>query len=88
MNEESSMVQDISSLSDEILKKFIINESKDLEKSDYIDILTVLVTKLDNNKVLKTSQRGTFIDLDIISRDLLIMLYSIVHSKIQRIRET
>jgi hypothetical protein len=82
------MTQDISSLSDEILKKFIINESKDLEKSDYIDILTILVTKLDNNNALKTSQRGTFVDLDSISRDLLIMLYSIVHSKIQRIRET
>lgn len=82
------MTQDISSLCDEELKKFIISESKDLEKSDYVDILTILVTKLDNNSILKTSQRGTFINLDNIGRDLLIMLYSMVHSKIQRIRES
>ncbi len=82
------MSSDLYTLRDEDLKKFIISESKDLEKSDYVDILTILVTKLDNDTVLKTSQRGTFINLDNLNRDLLIMLYSMVHSKIQRIRES
>lgn len=82
------MNTDISSLEDTTLKKFIIRESKDLEKCDYLDILTVLNTKLENHSIMKTTQKGTYIDLDYLNRDVLVLLYSIVHSKIQRIRES
>lgn len=78
----------ISSLKDSELKKFIIRESKDLEKCDYLDILTVLHTKLESTSVMKTTQKGTYLDLDALNRDILVLLYSIIHSKIQRIRET
>lgn len=78
----------IASFTNTDLKKFIVNESKDLERCDYIDILTVLKTKLETTKCMQTTQRGTYIDLDLLNRDILILLYSIVHSKIQRIKDT
>jgi hypothetical protein len=78
---------DISSIKNEDLKKYIINESKDLEKCDYIDIITILKTKMDNLSIFKTTQKGTYIDLDDLNRENLIILYSIIHSKIQRIKE-
>lgn len=78
----------ISSLDEANLKKYIINESKDLERCDYIDIITVLKIKLDNPSIFKTTQKGTYIDLDDLSKDILILLYSIIHSKIQRIKES
>ena len=81
-------LNDIASKPDCDLKKYIISESRDLEKCDCLDLITILKTKLDNNYAIKTNQKGTYIDLDLLNRDILIILYSMIYSKIQRIKDS
>lgn len=83
------MINDVGKPSDVYMKKYIIEESKDLDKSDCIDILTILITKIDNyNSVLKTTSTGTYIYLNKLNKEVLEIIYNMVYSKIQRIKDT
>jgi len=80
----------ISGLSDDKLKDFIIQEAKDLDKADYRNIIIILKTHVDapDDSFMQTSQTGTHIDLDKLDRSVLTILYSMIHSKLQRIKES
>ena len=70
------------------MKKNIINNIKDLDKTDYIDICKLIKFKSHDYSMVKTTEKGTYIDLDKVNDELINEIYSMVHTKIQRIKNS
>ena len=68
------------------LKKKILDGVKDLDRNDYKDICQLIKYKTINYDMIKTTEKGTYIDLDKMSTELLAELYSMIHTKLQRIK--
>ena len=72
----------MSSLTNDQMRKFIIDEISQLDKADVKDILRFCLQKLPGERFI-TSASGTHLRLDhTISDDLLRQLYDLVKSKI------
>lgn len=70
------------------IKRGIVAAIKDLDQSDHIDICTLIKTTMnDTSGVVSETPRGTFINLDAISDPILMQLYNMVNTKMQRIAE-
>ncbi len=68
------------------MKKYILGYIKDLDKNDYIDICKFINMKSSDYSMITVSKKGTYINLDLLNKELLSELYSMVHTKLQRIK--
>ncbi len=68
------------------IKKYILEGIKDLDKSDYIDICKLIKLKTNNYDMIAVTERGTIVDLDNLDQELLNEIYSVIYSKLQRIK--
>jgi hypothetical protein len=68
------------------LQKQILDGVKDLDRNDYMDICQLIKYKTNNYSMIKTTEKGTYIDLDKLDLELLSELYSMIHTKLQRIK--
>ncbi len=68
-------------------KREIVNSIKDLDRSDYIDICMLLKSNLSSYEMINELPKGTFIDLDMIDESLVLQLYNMITTKLQRIAE-
>ncbi len=70
------------------MKSYILNYSKDLDKNDYIDICKFLHMTTTDHSMITFSKKGTYINLDQLSKETLAELYTIVHTKLVRIKSS
>ncbi len=76
------MSQDIKSK-----KRNIDNSIKDLDRSDYIDICTLIKSNMSTYPMVNVTPRGTFIDLDMLDESVINQLHNMILTKLQRIAE-
>jgi hypothetical protein len=71
----------------EISKRRIMASIRELDKSDYNDICSLIKIYIPvaNNNIISISARGTYINLDQIDEHLLKQLDNMVLTKLQRI---
>ena len=69
------------------IKRRISDSIKDLDPTDYIDICKLIKSEVSNNSMISETPRGTFIDLDHLSEELLKQLDHMISTKLQRISE-
>lgn len=69
------------------IKRRIVNSIKDLERPDYIDICVLIKSNTSDTSMVKETPRGSFIDLNYISEELLRQLDNMILTKLQRISE-
>ena len=68
------------------IKKFILSGIKDLDKHDYIDICQLIKLSSTDFSMIRTTEKGTYIDLDKISDINLNELYAMINTKLKRIK--
>ena len=66
-------------------KRRIISSIKDLDKSDYNDICTIIKNNTTDTSMVNITVKGTYINLDKINNDILRHLDQMVQTKLQRI---
>ena len=71
----------------DISKKFILNSIKDLDSNDCYDIGQLIKMKISDYSMIWTTGKGTYIDLDKLSDDIIFELHAMVYTKLQRIKE-
>ncbi len=71
----------------EVSKRRIMASIRELDKSDYNDICSLIKIYIpnDNNNIISISARGTYINLDQLDNKLLQQLDNMVLTKLQRI---
>ena len=69
------------------IKKRISNAIKDLERNDYIDLCVLIKSNTTDLSMITETARGTFIDLDLLDRELIKQLDHMISTKLQRISE-
>lgn len=71
----------------EVSKRRIMASIRELDKSDYNDIGSLIKIYIpnDNNNIISISARGTYINLDQLDNKLLQQLDNMVLTKLQRI---
>ncbi len=68
-------------------KREIDRAIKDLDRSDYQDICTVIKSNLTSYPMVSETPKGTFIDLDMLDDVIITQLYNMVITKMKRIAE-
>ena len=67
-------------------KKFILNSIKDLDSNDCYDIGQLIKMKVSDYSMIRTTGKGTYIDLDRLDENLLFEMHAMVYTKLQRIK--
>lgn len=69
------------------IKRRVGNAIKDLERTDYIDICVLIKSNTAKSHMISETPRGTFVNLDQLSEELLRQLDNMINTKLQRISE-
>lgn len=69
------------------IKRRIGAAIKDLERTDYIDICVLIKSNTSKTHMINETPRGTFVNLEQLSDELLFQLDNMINTKLQRISE-
>lgn len=67
------------------LKRTIVSSIKDLERTDYVDICTLIKSSTTTIDMFTETPRGTFVNLDRLEDAMLVELHHMISTKLQRI---